>query len=743
MHTLRILGGAHITGPDGSALSGPVAQPRRLAFLAALAVAAGPVAREKLLALLWPESAPDRARHLLSDNVYVVNRELAGAPVQVAGGTLRLDPASMTSDVAAFEDALERGDLEAAVRSYGGPFLDGFHLRGSYEFDQWTRGERERLERSHRQALRSLAERAADPETAVAWWRRLVTSDPYDSRWRLGLMEALAGAGDRAGALAEARAHAAILATEFEAGADPAVEALADRIRTANGPAETPAEAPASRPVRQPAAPARSRAGALALVGIGLALPVFLLLARPGGSGSPPGGTPPRVAVLPFEALGGDDRGLAAGMTYDVVTRLSQMAGLSVLAPTSVERYDRGSRPPIDEALGATHVLDGAVQRAGARVRINVRMADARTGESLWAERYDRDLADVFAIQSEVAGRVASALRTTLSPDERWRVERRLTDDLEAYVLYVQGRHLWNERTRESHERAIGLFQRALERDPTFAAAYSGLADAHFLLALSGHDPGTNYAASERAARRALALDPFLAEAHTSMSMTEGRLGDWRAAGRSLERAIELNPSYATARQWYAHHLARVGRIDEAVAEIQSAHDLDPLSIAISLNLARMRFYAHDYPGAIAALERVLELEPGSVEAHLRLGAMYGQAGRWAEARRHLIRVIETHPVASRRADARAELAVVEARAGRQERGRALAKEAEADGASPFLLALAYVALDEPDVAFRWLDRVDWKYSVRGVRADPRLDRLRGDPRFTALSRRIDREFGS
>ncbi|HYO45307.1 MAG TPA: BTAD domain-containing putative transcriptional regulator, partial [Gemmatimonadota bacterium] len=233
-YILKLLGGLTLASPDGP-LEGRVVQRRRLALLALLAAARGrPVSRDKLIATLWPESPTERARHSLSDALHVFHKVLGERAIVTAGDELWLDPEVVTSDAAAFEAAVEGGALERAVELYGGPFLDGFFVSGAVEFDDWAAGERERLARVYAGALERLAAEAAgrgDPGTAAGWWLQRSAQDPYDARVAVRFMEALAAAGDRAGAIQHAVAHAALLHRELDAEADPVVTDLARRLR--------------------------------------------------------------------------------------------------------------------------------------------------------------------------------------------------------------------------------------------------------------------------------------------------------------------------------------------------------------------------------------------------------------------------------------------------------------------------------------------------------------------------------
>jgi TolB-like protein len=306
-----------------------------------------------------------------------------------------------------------------------------------------------------------------------------------------------------------------------------------------------------------------------------------------------------RVAVLPLTNISAEpgDRYLADGLTEEIIHTLAKIAGLRVIAHTSVSKYrDAGKgAAEIGRELGVGTLLTGSVRVAGKRLRITVQVIDVPTEESVWSQAYDRQLEDVFAIQSDIAQQVSAALRVRLLPEEKEELEREPTRNLEAYTEYLKGRYHWNHWERLSLERAIEHFQRALRQDPNLALAYSGLADTYSLMAHLGFlPPEEAYASARTAARQALALDEGLAEAHTSLAVLLILFeGDAVRAEEELRRAIELNPSEAQAHHWYALLLAASGRAAESEWERGIALDLDP-----------------DSPVFHAATARVLESEP-------------------------------------------------------------------------------------------------------------------------------------
>src|SRR5438105_2515259 len=323
------------------------------------------------------------------------------------------------------------------------------------------------------------------------------------------------------------------------------------------------------------------------------------------------------VAVLPFENMSADPENeyFSDGVTDDIISTLSKIAALKVVCRTSTMQYKKtGKRiAAIAEELGVATILEGSVRRAGPRGRIVARLVDPRTAKQLWGETYDRQLLDVFEVQSELAHQIAGALATALSPEEKRRLEKKPTDQAEAYNLYLLGRYHANKWSEAEVQKAIGHFEGAIAKDPGYALAYAGLADAHELLSIGlSSKPATECLAQAKAmALKALELDDSLAEAHTSLAYARW-LGDldWRGAEREFRRALELSASYVTAHQWFAEYLAALGRHAEALVEIKRAQQLDPLSVPVNRAVGWVLYYARRYDEAIEEFQKTLEMDP-------------------------------------------------------------------------------------------------------------------------------------
>jgi TolB-like protein/DNA-binding SARP family transcriptional activator len=764
--TLKLLGGASLEGPDGP-LTGRVSQRRRLALLALLAASRRPgLSREKLAATLWPDSDGDRARHLLSDTVYVINRALGGEVVSAAGDELRLRRDRLACDARAFEDALELGSVEEAVRSFTGPFMDGFFLEGSEEFERWVTVERERLQSAFGRALERLAtERASrgDAGGAVDGWRRLAVEDPFNSRVACRLAEALTAAGDRAGALQHLQDHSATLERELGIGSPEEVVALERSLRTARPsvapkfepppvePAPTPDVAQTSiepatfRPVITTRRASRlwiaAALAALALLVSGLR--AFRSFDRSPGASPAPAVTATSlqsVAVLPFVDLSAsrDQEYFGDGIAEELSTQLARIPGLKVAARTSAFAF-KGTETDaktIGRTLNVDALVEGSVRHEDGRLRIAVRLVDARAGYQIWADTWDRGGRDVLTTQHEIARAVLRALR----PGEAPRVEAAPsppTVDPVAYDLYLQGRYYWHQRTRESLRRAASAFEKAVAIAPNNAAAHSGIADAYAVLGFYDHLPPRDaFPRAKAAAARALQIDDRLAEAHASLGYVALYYDwDWPAAERELNRAIELNPSYSIGHQWLANFLVARGRFDEAIAAMRRAQETDPLSLIASAALGWIHYYRRDYDGAVQQCRRTLQLNAKFEQAWLWGGWAEEAAGRYPEA---LSMLEQAAAVSHRSATVLTALGRAHALSGSESAARAILDELRRDRAGylpAYEMAKLHIALGERAEALRWLGRAyeQRSHSLAFLAVDPQLDPLRTDPAFRDL----------
>jgi TolB-like protein/Tfp pilus assembly protein PilF len=345
-----------------------------------------------------------------------------------------------------------------------------------------------------------------------------------------------------------------------------------------------------------------------------------------------------RVAVLPFTNISPDqaDEYFADGMTEEVISSVSKTKGLRVIARTSVMRY-KGTQKNIAEVgreLNVGSILEGSVRKAGDKLRITVQLIDTSNEEPHWSQEYDRELRDVFAIQSDIAQKVVEALREHVLGLVPGHKEGRATTSTEAYINYLRGRQFWNKRTEDDLKRAIGSFEEALKIDGNYANAYTGLADSYATLALLEFmAPQEAYPRAKEAVDKALSINPRLAEAHTSLGLIRFQYDwDWKGAEEEFREAIRINPNYAPAHHFFADYLKALGRFDEALMEIEKAQELDPLSLAINTGVGHVLYLSGQYDKAIGQYRKAVELDPGFMVTHVWFGRPYLEKGMFAEA---------------------------------------------------------------------------------------------------------------
>jgi tetratricopeptide (TPR) repeat protein len=391
--------------------------------------------------------------------------------------------------------------------------------------------------------------------------------------------------------------------------------------------------------------------------------------------------------------------------------------------------------------LGVDVVLDGNVQRIGLQIRVTVQLVNVKDGKLLWGEKFDEKLTDIFALQDAISDQVARAIEPGLTGEERLLVAKRYTADPEAHRAYVRGRILWNRRTGRDLAESIKYFNEAIERDPNYALAYAGLADANSLLAdYTGTLPRESYGKARDAALKALELDQNLAEGHTSLAYVKMYYyWDWPGVEAGYRRAVELNQNYATAHQWYSEYLAAMGRFDEALAEIRRAREIDPLAPVINAGEVWILYFARRYDEAIDAGEKLQETSPDFAEINEYLKRCYDQVGRYRAAitarqmRRKLVGIDPTESPALKRAAAATSHETYWKSRLEQE-----IDDAKREPPYPFDMAEIYAQLGEKDKAFEWLEQAYERrtYLMMYLKVAPNLDPLRSDPRFTDLLRR-------
>ena len=445
------------------------------------------------------------------------------------------------------------------------------------------------------------------------------------------------------------------------------------------------------------------------------------------------------VAVLPIATIGGsrDEEYFGDGLTEELTLALSRLEGLRVVSRTSAASF-RGqslSLSSVAAQLGVEFVIEGSVRRAGDRLRFSAKLIRASEDSPLWSETFDRTVHDVFAVQDEITSRVVDTIAGALQLGKlRGQVPVAVTSNLQAYDLYLLGRHHWSERSDSGMRRARELFQQALELDPNYAPAWSGLADASAVLASwQFADPAEMFPIATDAARRALGLDESLAEAHASLGFVKMSWEwDWEGVLRELGRAIELNPNHETAHRWLSAFLAGIGRFDEAMPIAERALLLDPLSVLPHMNLGIIHVLSGDQPRAEAQFRRVLAMNPTFLRALLFLGASVGLQGRHDESIRVMTELVERGKRAPFYLWA---LALSNAMAGRSHEARAAVASLDQSKFPALYRAELHHFLGERDAALTALEqglteRSDWMYSLE---MQPFLKELHGEPRFQTV----------
>ncbi len=452
------------------------------------------------------------------------------------------------------------------------------------------------------------------------------------------------------------------------------------------------------------------------------------------------------IAVMPFvnESNNEDVEYLSDGMTETLINSLSKIPNLNVKPRSSVFRYKgkETSQQTIAKELNVQAILSGRVVQRGEQLILSLELVDPQRDVLLWSEQYTRKQSDLISLQSEIARDVSTKLRSKLSGADVARVEKSYTADPEAYQLYLKGRYAWNKRTGPAIKQASELFRQAIERDPNYALAYSGLAEAYVIFSSYGVALANDSMPQAKAsALRALELDESLAEAHTALAeylvhYEFDRVG----SEREFRRAIELNPKYPTARQWLGNLLASVKRFDDGLIELKRAEELDPLSAIIALNVGDTLVAGRRYDEGIAAYKRVLSTNPDFALGHSTLGLVYGLKGMYREALDETRRAFELDPDPS----TKGYIGLWLARSGDRDGARKLLEEMKQDSTSryvqSFSIGMIHIGLGEKANALDWLEKevAERGAATRYYATAGELDDLRSEPRFKAMLKQLN-----
>lgn len=453
-----------------------------------------------------------------------------------------------------------------------------------------------------------------------------------------------------------------------------------------------------------------------------------------------------KVAVLPLRSISPnpDDEYFADGMTEELISAVSKIGDLRTISRSSAMRFKSTDKSITEIAaeLRVGAVIEGSVRKAGNTLRINVQLVDVRKDEHLWSQSYDRQLEDVFAIQSDIASKVAEALEVQILEQERHRIEKKATHNMESYTLYLKGLHHRGERTEEGYRKAIRYFEEALKKDPKFALAYAGLAECYDLMGDEGYmSPKESFPKAEEFARRALKLDATLAEAHATLgAVMQTYYYDQAGAEEEFRHALDLNANYGRVCNSYGSYLACMGRLDEAVTEIGRAQELNPLALEVNNCAAVIFNCVNEFDKSVEACEKMLRVDENFLPAYQGLAEAYLEKSRFDDAVVVLRKALE---ISKGAAPVKARLGLAYARAGLTEKARGILRELEEESnqkyVSPMAFAIIYCGLGEKDKSVRFLERAceERAGGVISVKVRPMWASLRSEPAFGQLLSRM------
>ncbi|MEY2528941.1 MAG: hypothetical protein QOJ05_1031 [Verrucomicrobiota bacterium] len=486
----------------------------------------------------------------------------------------------------------------------------------------------------------------------------------------------------------------------------------------------------------------------VAVIGAALSIGLFLAGRYLGRSavGSDGSELPAKsIAVLPFDSLSRDPDNafFAEGVQDEILTRLAKVADLKVISRTSTQRFKSAPSDLRDIArqLGVTNILEGSVQKSNDQVRVNVQLINAMTDAHLWAEIYDRKLTDMFAVESEIAKTIAETLQAKLTGSEKVAMSKKPTGNAEAYEFYLKGRFFWNKRTSADLPKSVEYYNQAIAKDPNYALAYSGLADAYVLYPDYGVGASAEfYAKTREMALKALSLEPTLGAPHAALGAIYAAFDrDFEKAIAEFDRAIELDPNYATAHQWKTTPLTAMGEFDRAIVESKKAIALDPLSLIANSDLAFNYINAHRFDEAAAQCRKTLEIDPNFHVVRGYLGIALQFQGRLAEA----LPEFRKGTAAMTEPFGQASLGQACARAGLRDEAQQILGQLEERARTQFVsgwaIAVIKLALGDKEGALATLQTAIDQHApeILIIKYDPFLDDLHGDPRFDALVRQV------
>lgn len=671
------------------------------------------VHREQAMELLWANSNPEAATNNLHKAIHMARRTLepelrSGVDsryILTKGQQITLTaPGQLSIDSEEFERrataALKADDVagcEAAIDLYSGDLL----TEDLYE--DWVTARREQLRELYHLLLYRLSkiyEASGNYQQAIKPLRQLLDSDVANEEAHRDLMRLFALSGNRRQALRQYEQCVKNLRKELDEEPEPATVKLQQKIEAGLfGP--------------------RVSLGTLGAI--------------------------ESMAILPLLNTGADSEMeyLSDGLTENIINNLSQLPALRVMAWGTVARFKRCESEPaeIGRTLGVRVVLTGRMLQLNERLIVRAELIDAADGAHLWGDAYDRELSDIFAVQEDIAREISEVLRFKLSGAQQDRLRKRHTENSPAYHAYLKGRYYWNKRSTPWLKKAVEHFRQAIDLDPSYALAYSGLSDSYTLLVVrEAISPAEGFGKAKAAAARALEIDEGLAAAHASLGHAMLHNWEWEAAEGELKRAVELNPGYPSAHHWYAEHLTAKGRCEESIGELKLAAALDPLSLVINADLGRAYYYARQYDQVIQQEANTLEMDPQFWLSYINLGRAFIQKGMHDRALAELRKAREAAPGNT---EVLSFLGFAYAGADQPAEGLKILAElqerARQSYVPPYHFAILHTGLGDQDRAFAQLERAFELHAVDlfTLKVEPMFDTLRADKRFADLLRRV------
>ena len=480
----------------------------------------------------------------------------------------------------------------------------------------------------------------------------------------------------------------------------------------------------------------------VAVIGLAIAASYFWVSHR---SQQPATKMPRSIAVLPFKSLSADssDEYLGLGMADTLITRLSSVGQIIVRPTSAVRRYSATDQDPVaaGQEQRVEAVLEGNIQRSGEKIRVTARLLNVRDGSPLWAAKFDERFTDILAVEDSISEKLTKALALKLTGEERKLLAKRYTENAQAHELFLKGKYFWNKRTEEALKKGIEYFQQAIEADPGYALAYSGLAESYIVLGSGGLlPPNEATSRAKAAALKALEIDDRLGEAHSDLGAVYCSEWNWSEGEKEFKRALELSPNYPTGHMTYAWYLMPMERFDESIAEAKLAQELDPLSLVINNVVGISYEFAGQPDQATEQYQKTLEMDPNFIGPHRRLGWIYLRRGEFSEAFKEYQKAFllsgGSVPDIADQAYANAVTGKRNEAIKTLEQLKRLSKQ---QYVSPYLIAEIYAGLGEKDQALEWLQKAYGEHaaSLIFLKVEPSFDGLHSDPRFQDLVRRI------